>query len=410
MVLKKAIPSVLIFCCCIFVKTPVFATANKLSGHTRYDSAKVISEYYGSEKVQNLIPSTGNQYVKTTNLNLTAKEQSTTDLEKKIQEILSKIITPDMSDLRKELAIHEYLIKNAQYDNDNFLKGTIPWSSYTAYGVLINGIGVCQGYAEAANLLLNKAGIKSTMVAGTADGVGGWGGHAWNIVEINGEHYHLDVTWDESNSKYIDYSYFNLTDDEISKNHKWNRKTAPVCSKKFTTHDILLTNIGIQGEYVYFNDNNTLCKIRLDGTGEQMVLKLDGWGPEIRRDGDWLYIGQRSNNFPSCFSISKLKHDGSEFTIVKEFDANEKIEDFNVKDGYIYIVLSDRIEKMSDDGSVLQTIVVAPQGETIYDDSTIGFDGYWIYYAVSDSNNKKLIYYKVNTDGTNIIKTSEFTF
>lgn len=172
-----------------------------------------------------------------------------------------------MSDLRKDLLIHEHLIKNAQYDDDNFRNGTIPWNSYTTYGVLlIKGIGVCQGYASAANLLLNKAGVKSTMVIGTADGLRGWGDHAWNMVEIDGEHYHLDVTWDKSNSKYIDYSYFNLTDDEISKEHKWCRETVPVCSKKLTTHDILVTNtLGIEGENVYLHDNDTLYKIGFDG-------------------------------------------------------------------------------------------------------------------------------------------------
>ena len=45
----------------------------------------------------------------------------------------------------------------------------------------------------------------------------------WNIVKINGDYYHLDLTWDDpvsSNSSSMSiHTYFNLTDEAIGINH-----------------------------------------------------------------------------------------------------------------------------------------------------------------------------------------------
>jgi len=150
----------------------------------------------------------------------------------KVNSIINEVIKDGMSDLEKEKAIHDYLVLNCRYDYDNFLKGTIPEESYSAYGLLINGAGVCQAYAEATQILLSRAGIECMIVTGSANGVGGWGGHAWNIVKIDGKYYHLDVTWDDpvpDEKGRVLYWYFNLTDEQISNDHTWERSLYPEC-------------------------------------------------------------------------------------------------------------------------------------------------------------------------------------
>lgn len=61
-----------------------------------------------------------------------------------------------------------------------------------------NGIGVCEGYAFATELLLRGCGIEVEVVVGEAlTSEFGWVGHAWNVVTIDGVRYNLDVTWDD---------------------------------------------------------------------------------------------------------------------------------------------------------------------------------------------------------------------
>ncbi|GMK42375.1 hypothetical protein PCCS19_54340 [Paenibacillus sp. CCS19] len=140
--------------------------------------------------------------------------------------INNEILKPDMTEVDKELAIHDYIVLHTAYDYDNYLKDTIPDDSYSAYGVLFKGTAVCQGYAYAAHLMLELAGIDSIIVTGTANG----GGHAWNKVNIDGDYYNLDVTWDDpvpDEEGRLVYAYFNVTDEQLAKDHEWEMDSFP---------------------------------------------------------------------------------------------------------------------------------------------------------------------------------------
>lgn len=146
----------------------------------------------------------------------------------KAKAIVSSIIKPGMSDFEKEKAIHDYVVNNTYYDNVNYIKGTIPDDSYNAYGVFFNKVAVCEGYAEAIYRLLNEANIDNIVITGSSNNVA----HSWNLVKIQGEYYHLDATFDDPISEdesILSYNYFNLTDEEISKDHSWNKEGYPSC-------------------------------------------------------------------------------------------------------------------------------------------------------------------------------------
>ncbi|KUO76502.1 MAG: hypothetical protein APF81_06590 [Desulfosporosinus sp. BRH_c37] len=87
------------------------------------------------------------------------------NLENKITQIISNLIVGGQSQFEMELALHNYIILNSEYDYANYKNNTVPGLSYTAYGILVNGIGVCDGYAKAVNLLLNKVGIECILWA-----------------------------------------------------------------------------------------------------------------------------------------------------------------------------------------------------------------------------------------------------
>ncbi|MBQ8209660.1 MAG: hypothetical protein IJZ35_03645 [Clostridia bacterium] len=118
-------------------------------------------------------------------------------------------------DYSKELYIHDYIVQNCVYKESQ--------SASTAYSCLIDGFAVCSGYSRATMLLLNEAGIDSMLIAGTGESSSqGAVSHMWNLVWIEGEPYHLDVTWDDpvtESTDVISHLYFNLTDTEISADH-----------------------------------------------------------------------------------------------------------------------------------------------------------------------------------------------
>lgn len=158
------------------------------------------------------------------------------DVRQKCAEIINAVCTKDGNPQEKEKALHDYLIKNVRFDQENKNRNTIPDVSYTAYGALANGVAVCEGYAEAMNNLLNNAGFEAQIItgkAGTANEPAKWEGHAWNLVKIDGKTYHLDVTWDDPDQGgLVETDYFNVSDDFISKTHQWDTSKYPACTGK----------------------------------------------------------------------------------------------------------------------------------------------------------------------------------
>lgn len=119
----------------------------------------------------------------------------------------------DKSDFDKCRILYERLIEENYYDFGEYHQ--------TAYGALIEDKSVCAGYARAYQLLLQTVGIPCLYVTGTADNGYDVGGHAWNIVRLNGYWYYCDPTWDDYDDPSIDilYNYFNIPYTQISSNH-----------------------------------------------------------------------------------------------------------------------------------------------------------------------------------------------
>ena len=157
-------------------------------------------------------------------------------------EITDKLIKADMTDYEKIKAVHDYVIDNTRYDieaSDKFLNGEdSDANSFMAYGVFINQKAVCQGYAEAVQILLSLAGIESDLVIGDSrpdpeeDTLVP---HMWNLVKLDNEYYMLDATWDDpvGPKDIISYEFFLIDSETLSKTHIWAQDEYPVCDIKF---------------------------------------------------------------------------------------------------------------------------------------------------------------------------------
>lgn len=93
--------------------------------------------------------------------------------------------------------------------------------SYHAYGALMNGKAVCQGYSYALKILCDKAGIPCWVVTGTYREP-----HAWNYVKIDSQYYQIDLTMDDAKVP-AKRSPFFLVGKDVVKGYKLDRNTAP---------------------------------------------------------------------------------------------------------------------------------------------------------------------------------------
>ena len=124
-------------------------------------------------------------------------------MSQKIDEYLEGL--DGLNEYEKELEIHDRLSYSVEYSHLEEL----PREYHTAEGSLLEGVGVCDSFAKALQLIYSRAGIDSIIVLGSLDG----NPHAWNMVKINNEWYHVDLT--SSHSIYeetgiVNHAYFNL--------------------------------------------------------------------------------------------------------------------------------------------------------------------------------------------------------
>lgn len=85
------------------------------------------------------------------------------------------------------------------------------------YGALVDHSAQCEGYAAAFTYLCKGAGIECITVYGS-NSTGAL--HAWNIVKLEGNWYHVDTCWDDPildpvNEDFCRYYYFLGTDEDM---------------------------------------------------------------------------------------------------------------------------------------------------------------------------------------------------
>lgn len=96
--------------------------------------------------------------------------------------------------------VHDYLCGKITYGGDFECSTT-----YDPVGAILNGVCVCQGYAEAFKMICDYYKIPAICVIGEAGGEN----HMWNAVKMdNGFWYLLDATWDDQEEEGTFYDFF----------------------------------------------------------------------------------------------------------------------------------------------------------------------------------------------------------
>lgn len=100
----------------------------------------------------------------------------------------------------------------------------------TAYGTLVEGSDESLGLAMSYKALCTRLGVDCYVVRGEYSN-GGVADHAWNIISLDGEYYHVDVSRFEQRA-------FLLSDEDVWGEYYWNKDTYPVCDGSLGPGDV----------------------------------------------------------------------------------------------------------------------------------------------------------------------------
>lgn len=261
-------------------------------------------------------------------------------VEEKANRIIEEIIRPGMTDFQKVLEIHDYVVRNTMYDLEN----KYDWShrevlSYKE-GPLLQGRAICGGYTEAFNYLLELVGIESIEV-------GGYKGepHAWSMVKLNGEWYHVDTTADDATYSGLSYNcnrtryvYFLVSDDKMKETHSWNEDNYPKANNRKYEHlsDIY---VGVRNEDTIYasieelhEHNRSMFEFKLDmNNGDVMVKeKIRNRIELIDSDGFNIIFLEISFGSNPIYILNYFDIDKSEMITFGNIDG------MFIQDGWIY--------------------------------------------------------------------------
>ena len=147
------------------------------------------------------------------------KEDEIEFIKKYIDDFINTKLNLSMSNYDKIKTFHDHIVNSTKYDENN------SFESYTAYNLITSGLSICGGYSDIMSIYLNTLGIKNYKIASS--------NHIWNLVELDGIWYHLDVTWDDpiasDGKQYLIHNFFMVTTDKLLSldkvEHNYDKKT-----------------------------------------------------------------------------------------------------------------------------------------------------------------------------------------
>lgn len=220
-----------------------------------------------------------------------------------IESILKAITRPTMTTLEKIVAVHDYVAKTFTYDLHT------AGSPYAVYTFMQEKHGVCMAYALLFEKMMEMLEIPCYYVIGKADGESD-AGHAWNMVELDGQWYHIDVTWNDIGSKSkkheIRYRYFLCSDELMKKDHQWNLRQYPPCTSENFKGLHALYDVCIVGETLYYPHQKTayLYQLRINDAQLQAEKCLNMRVQFIKHQEGQLYFSNYSQKgYLNCYDL-----------------------------------------------------------------------------------------------------------
>ncbi|QVK05568.1 MAG6410 family transglutaminase-related lipoprotein [Mycoplasma mycoides] len=142
----------------------------------------------------------------------------------------------ELPTLEKITKAYEWMTKEVKYD-PGYQTNSI-YKDQTAYSALVEKCTVCTGYAKGFKMIMDELSIPCIVMEGQSTRDFWAARHAWNLIEVDGEWYHVDATSDRTNNEQTFNFFFNSNDD-------------------FNKSDSFQRNLGVYGSrYRNYKNNN----------------------------------------------------------------------------------------------------------------------------------------------------------
>lgn len=261
-------------------------------------------------------------------MELNEREEAIADYETEITYITSQIDV-GLSDEEKALWVHDYFIASFEYDENETV--------YDAYSFLKERRGVCQAYSLAYMAVMREIGIDCFMITSQKMN------HAWNIIKIDDEWYHIDIVFDDPAPNRIGrvmHEYFLLTDEEIENastpHYGWVSKYS-CTSTRFSDgfwRGINSRMLYYDGRWYYIDRDGLALKSRRysDSEGIMNIIEFDEkWYKDEEGGEYWVGVFSGVSKFLGYIFVNTPKE------ILAYNAMTGRVSVFaEVKDGYIF--------------------------------------------------------------------------
>ncbi len=291
--------------------------------------------------------------------------------------------TINSTNFEKIKTCFDYLCNTSTYDKSE--------TDQSLYSILIENKGVCASYAKSFKYLMDFFDIPNYLVEGKL--INSDEAHIWNMVELNGSWYHVDVTQADSNNNYIDYSYFLTTDKQILKDHKI--ESTIIINKAIVEDSFYLDKIGCYFRDFNEKDLNTKIFEYINNNDSPLIITFKNKKDYIKSLNYLFYNNNLSQLILNLgYKINEIEYSLNDFTytLIINFDKLVKDSDIIKIENYSKDFLENEIRNIVSKGNREIKLLFTNKTD-FYKGKELLLENQFIFEIINDINSIEIVNY-----------------
>lgn len=203
------------------------------------------------------------------------------------------------SELEKEMYVYNYLFDNCVYDEVDNLSGSV-------CGAVLKNKGRCEAFSKSFLWCMQELDIECMALLGkpkwNTNAI--YANHSWNIVKIDGNYYHVDITVDnirinDDETSVPFYAFFNVDDEFMLASHGintlYNQLGVPECTSTDKNYHIM------NNQYI---DGSTDIQTALDKIlTEKFETESESVSVRFKNSDDYDFIIENIDTYTENYNI-----------------------------------------------------------------------------------------------------------